>query len=208
MLDAGAMRELLKAMTAQEVAQRLQPLFPTLDERDRQLSLAVYRGLARGAPVSLPAGSLNRMRDWPGVYYNAEGRVTGFWGLSLASTRHRLRVHGRDLFTWCAWDTLFLPAVLGTRIEVASTCRATGEPVRLAVRPDAVEWSEPRELAVSFAVPDSEAVRADVISSFCHHVHFFASKKAQLPPSAFLLPLEEAFHVGQLLNRRRYGAAP
>jgi Alkylmercury lyase len=172
-------------VTPAEVAGRLDPLFPPLDELGRAISLDIYRSLARGAPVELSDAAARRAREWPGVYYDGE----------------------RELYAWCVWDTLFLPAVLGTRIEVASTCRATGEPVRLVVRPDAVEWSEPRELAVSFVVPDSEAVRANVITSFCHHVHFFASKKAQLPPSAFLLPLEQAFHVGQLLNRRRYGAA-
>jgi alkylmercury lyase len=202
-------------MTVHEVAQRLQPLFPALDELDRRLSLAIYRHLARGAPVPLKdvfselgmdAGEgLRRMREWPGIYYDSERRVIGYWGLSLASTRHRLRIGRRDLFAWCAWDTLFLPAVLGARIEVASSCRATGAAVRLTVSPTAVESAEPPGLAVSFVVPTGEAVRADVITSFCHYVHFFTSGNAEKHPEAFLLPLPEAFEVGRLLNRRRYG---
>lgn len=192
-----------RRMTAPEVAQRLQPLFPALDERDRRLSLAVYRELARGAPVRLPAESLRRMQEWPGVYYDRDQRVIGYWGLSLAKTQHRLRVGERDLFAWCAWDTLFLPAVLGTRVEVFSTCRDTGEAVRLSVSPTRVESADPEGLAVSFAVPDAEAVRANVITAFCHHVHFF-SEKAEEHPEALLLPLPDAFEVGRLLNRRRY----
>lgn len=192
-------------MTAQEVARRLEPLFPALDERDQQLSLAIYRELARGAPVRLPAESLRRMQEWPGVYYDAEQRVIGFWGLSLAATRHRLRIDGRELFTWCAWDTLFLPALLGARIEVASTCRATGEAVRLTVSPEAVESAEPAGLAVSFIVPSEEAVRADLVTSFCHYVHFFTSGNAEKHPDALMLSLPDAFEVGRLLNRRRYG---
>ena len=191
-------------MTAEEVARRLEPLFPVLDECDQQLSLAVYRELARGAPVRLRAESLRRTQEWPGVYYDAERRVIGFWGLSLAATRHRLRIGGHELFSWCAWDTLFLPALLGARIEVASTCRASGEPVRLTVSPEAVESAEPPELAVSFVVPSEEAARADVITSFCHHVHFFTSEKADQHPEALMLPLPDAFEVGRLLNRRRY----
>lgn len=203
--------------TAQEVAQRLQPLFPALDERDQQLSLAIYRKLARGAPVDLKdlfselgmdcAEGTRRMQSWPGVYYNREQRVIGYWGLSLAGTPHRLRVGGRDLFAWCAWDTLFLPAVLDTCIEVASTCRGTAESVRLTVSPTAVESAEPLGLAVSFVVPSGEAVRADVITSFCHYVHFFTSENAEKHPEAFLLSLPDAFEVGRLLNRRRYGTA-
>lgn len=204
-------------MKVHEVAQRLQPLFPALDVLDQRLSLAIYRKLARGAPVHLSdlfselgieaADGVRRMQGWPGVYYDGEQRVIGYWGLSLASTRHRLRISGRELFAWCAWDTLFLPAVLGTRIEVASTCQATGQAVRLTVSPTAVESAEPPGLAVSFVVPSGDAVRADVITSFCHYVHFFTSEKAEKHPEAFLLSLPEAFEVGRLLNRRRYGAA-
>jgi len=199
-------------MTAQELAQRLEPLFPALDERDRRLSLALYRELAGGAPASLPEEGLKRMRDWPGVYYDAERRVIGFWGLSLAKARHRLRIGEHELFAWCAWDALFLPAVLRRRIEVESTCHGTGEAVRLAVSPTAVESAEPPQLVVSFVVPDAEAVRADVIASFCHYVYFFSSEDAAgawrgQHREGFLLSLAEAFELGRLLNLRRYGAA-
>jgi alkylmercury lyase len=200
-----------------EVAQQLERLFPALDELDQRLSLAIYRKLARGAPVGLKdlfsefgmdaAEGVRRMRGWPGVYYDDEQRVIGYWGLSLASTRHRLRIGERELFAWCAWDTLFLPAVLGTRIEVASTCRATGQAVRLAVSPTVVESAEPPGISVSFVVPDGEAVRADVITSFCHYVHFFTAENAEMHPGTFLLSLPDAFEVGRLLNQRRYGMA-
>jgi alkylmercury lyase len=198
-------------MTAHELAQHLQPLFPTLDELDQRLSLAIYRKLACGAPVGLKdlflglgmdaAEGARRMQDWPGIYYDREQRVIGYWGLALAPTRHRLRVGGRDLFAWCAWDTLFLPAVLGTTIEVRSGA------VRLTVSPTEVESADPPELLVSFVIPDAKAVRANVITSFCHYVHFFTSENAEKHPEAFLVPLPEAFEVGRLLNRRRYGAA-
>lgn len=194
------------------VAERLARLFPELDATGRETSLDIYRKLSRGAPVELGDAAARKAKEWPGVYYDAERRVIGFWGLSLAPMRHRLRVGARELFAWCAWDTLFLPAVLGARIDVASVCEATGVPVRLAVQPDAVEWARPRELAVSFVIPDSKAVRADVITSFCHYVHFFASQEAaalwlEKQRDAFLLSLADAFEVGRLLNRRRYGAA-
>lgn len=199
-------------MNAPEAAWRLQPLFPNLDEADRRLSLAIYRELARGAPVSLAAESRRRMRDWPGVCYDAEQRVIGFWGLALADTPHRLRVDGHDLFSWCAWDTLFLPAVLGARIEVESTCRGTGAAVRLSLSPASVERADPPGLAVSFVIPEAELLRADMIATFCRYVCFFSSDNAAgawraQHPEGFLLSLADAFEVGQLLNRRRYGEA-
>lgn len=208
---SGAVPELLKRLTGcrdpAEVAERLDPLFPALDEPERAISLDIYRSLARGAPVRLTAAAARRAKDWPGVYYDDERRVIAFWGLALAPTRHRLRVGRRELYAWCAWDTLFLPAVLGTRIEVASTCQATGQAVRLTVSPTAVESAEPPGLAVSFVVPSEVDVRADVTTSFCHHVHFFSSESAEKHSGALLLPLADAFEVGRLLNRRRYGTA-
>ncbi len=35
-----------------------------------------------------------------------------YWGLAIAETKHRLEVDGRALYTWCAWDSLFLPEIL------------------------------------------------------------------------------------------------
>jgi len=191
----------LGELTADEVARRLEPLFPALDEAGREISLDIYRRLARGAPVVLCEAAAARVRKWPGVYYDSRGRIVGYWGLSLAPMRHRLRIGARELFAWCAWDTLFLPAVLGTRIEVES------ERVHLVVSPEKVEAADPPGLLVSFVVPSGEGVRADIITSFCHHVHFYTSETAEKPPGAFLLSLAEAFEVGRLLNRRRYGAA-
>ena len=41
------------------------------------------------------------------------GHVIGHGGLALDETVHRFDVDGRRLHAWCAWDTLFLPELLG-----------------------------------------------------------------------------------------------
>jgi alkylmercury lyase len=208
--------------TLEVLSDRLVSLFPALDADDQRLSLALYRRLAEGAPVALPALAVElampheelerRLAAWPGVYYDAERRVIGYWGLTIKPMTHRLRVDGRELFAWCAWDTLFLPAVLGRTAEVNAVCRASGRPVRLTVNPREVDSAEPEGLAVSFLVPDADAVRADLITSFCHYVHFFASADVARPwlarhPEAFLLGLDEAYEVGRRRTRARYPAA-
>jgi alkylmercury lyase len=109
---------------------------------------------------------------------------------------HRLRVDGRELYGWCAWDTLFLPELLGVAAEVGSACRASGAPVRLRVTPRDVQSAEPAGVLVSFLLPEAEAVNADVITSFSHYVHFFSSRDAAQPwldahPETFLLPLAD-----------------
>lgn len=209
--------------TVEVVAKQLLEVFPVLDATEQRLSLALYRRLAEGSPVALsalaaelgmPRGEAERrVRDWPGVYYDPEGRVIGYWGLGLHSTAHKLRVAERELHAWCAWDTLFLPALLGQTVKVVSACRRSGQPVELTVSPREVESAQPGGVVVSFLVPDAGAVRADVIASFCHYVHFFTSAGAAQPwlaqhPAAFLLTLDEAYRVGQLRTRARYAAMP
>ena len=209
--------------TVETLVDQLLKVFPALDEIDQKLSLALYRRLAKGLPVALSAIAAEvevpitqvepRVERWPGVYYDDERRVVGYWGLSLKPMSHQLRVDGRKLFARCAWDTLFLPELLGQTAEVLSVCRASGEAVRLCVSHRAVERAEPREMVVSFLFPDESAVRHDVISNFCHYVHFFVSSKDAQPwlaqnSGAFVLSLDEAFEVGQRRNRALYSAVP
>ncbi|MCQ4438245.1 organomercurial lyase, partial [Clostridioides difficile] len=39
------------------------------------------------------------------------GNVVGY-GLTLRETPHTFEVDGRRLYTWCAFDTLFFPALI------------------------------------------------------------------------------------------------
>lgn len=206
-----------------DLAQHVLAAYPALDEFEKRLSVALYRELARGAPVTLQALADRievssdevacRLESWPAVRRDELQRIIGYWGLTIVPTRHRMRVGERDLYGWCAWDTLFLPALLGVRAHVHSICRATGAPVRLAVGPDALEAPVPADLALSFVLPEPGAMRRDVVASFCSHVHFFCSAELagacrELPSSAFVLSLDEAFEAGRLRNGGRYGTVP
>jgi alkylmercury lyase len=183
---------------------------------DEHIALAVYRRLAEGSPapaleVAGRAGAaVERLQEllaaWPGVYLDEEKNVIGFWGLTITelSPTHRLEVHGRQLFAWCAWDTLFLPGILDATARVESVCPTTGETISLVVSPEGIlETSHPGAV-VSFLSPDQH-FDADVIQSFCHFVHFFASPEAGEPwtaehPGTFLLSLEDAFELGRQVN--------
>jgi alkylmercury lyase len=94
---------------------------------------------------------------------------------------------------------------------VHSICHATGAPVRLTVGPDALEAPVPADFALSFVLPEAGVMRRDVVASFCSHVHFFRSAELaaacrELPSSAFVLVLGEAFEAGRLRNSGRYWA--
>jgi alkylmercury lyase len=193
-----------------ELSSALLRVFPPLDESGRRIALHMYRELARGAPVAPAGEALARLRSWPGVYFDERERVIGFWGLTIVPMPHRLRIGERRLYAWCAWDTLFLPELVGADIDVQSACKASARAVRLTVTPAGVERASPAGTVLSFLVPEAEAVNADVITSFCHHVHFFQSADAALPwlaerPKAFPLSLADAHELGRRINRARYG---
>jgi alkylmercury lyase len=154
---------------------------------DPPLALALLHALARGDPLTDSQLATITDRDqaqvtdalarWPNVQRDQQERVIAFSGLSLRPTAHLVALGERDLFTWCAWDTLFLPALLDQPASVRSRCPATGAEVRLIVEPERIRYRRPETLFVSF--PPAAAVSAsDVTGSFCCHVHFLAGPNA------------------------------
>ncbi len=136
------------------------------------------------------------------------GNVVGLMGLSLNDHPHDFEVDGQDLHTWCAWDTLFLPALLGQTAHVVSKDPATGQEVRLKVTPDGVERAQPEDVLVSVVIPDEEigsSGNAEQIQAvFCNFIHFFTTADAAAAwfserdmPVSFLT-LDEAVKLGRL----------
>lgn len=63
-----------------------------------------------------------------------EGRISGIVGLTLDPTRHRIQLEGTELFTWCAFDAIGIPAALGSDAVVSTVCRQCGEPIEVEIR--------------------------------------------------------------------------
>jgi alkylmercury lyase len=207
------------------LAQTVLDAHPKLEALGRRLSLELYRKLIEGEPV--PRGVLARQLDvpldavdgildgWPGVFSDSERRVVGYWGLSLPSAysgSHRLTIDDRCFSAWCAWDTLFLPELIGRTARVESTSPASRAPVRLTVSPERVEGVEPREASMSFLVPDPPGVQKDVVASFCHFIHFFPSREAgegwaARRPGTFVLSIDDAYALARRKNAAQYGNA-
>lgn len=188
---------------------------PDLTESDQQVWLTLYRLLGEGGPVSpaqvAAASEVSeeeieaRLQKWPGVFRDDADRVVGFWGLTVTEMPpHEILLDGRKLWAWCAWDTLFLPERLGATLDVASRCPTTGEKISLRVAPEGVISVEPREVLVSMLEPTGP-FDADVITSFCHYVHFFVDAQAgekwtSEHPGTFLISLEDAFELARVTN--------
>lgn len=191
-------------------------------------AVALYRELAKGRPVDAeqfaralditPAEAralLERDAIKREIYPDAQGRVVGFGGLAAAPMHHRFEVNGRSLWTWCAWDTLFIPEILGRPARVTSPDPESRELVRLTVTPDRIESVEPSDAVISFTKLDAEAFAtsaATIMGSFCHYIFFFTSRASgerwtAKHPGTFLCTLDDAFTLAKRLNAANLGGA-
>lgn len=195
-------------------------VFPALNIEERQLTLKIYTMLAEGDAVSLNrlAAALDRspesvsetLSQWPGIFYDEAGLIVGFWGLSVKDMRHRLIVHGKTSYAWCAWDTLFIPALLNATVEIVSACAVSSVEIRLTVSPAGIEAVDPGDVVLSFLAPDERELREDVTTNFCHFVQFFRSQSdaeawVSAHEGSFVLALDDAFTLGKKVNAARYG---
>jgi len=124
---------------------------------------------------------------------------------------HRIHLDGRTLSAWCAWDTLFLPELLGETVTVTSRSPATDATISLSVTPTGPIDVQPADTVVSFLLPEADFA-SDVIQRFCHFVHFFASpddsqRWTREHPGTFVLSVADAYRLGQLTNHALFGAA-
>lgn len=209
---------------ATHLAHLLAEALPDLS-RDTILSLALLRLLAQGQPVPLAslAANLHRTEEavaqgvqtLANVERDEQGRIVAAVGLSLLPTPHHFAIAGRALYTWCAFDTLMYPALLGESASVSSPCPVTGAPIHLQVTSEGVQQLDPPDAVVSLVVPDAEAACCDVRGAFCNIVHFFVSREAaetwasQQPAGQplHILSVPAAFAIGAHITQQLYGAA-
>src|SRR2546425_4272538 len=170
---------------------------PTMTGEEQRLGLEMYRQLARGEPVSraelaraleAPTDTVEELLGRPNLksltYTDEGGQIIGFGGLAVREMPHRFKVDGRTLYTWCAWDSLFIPVILGVAAEVESPVPGSSAPVRLSVAPDGVNRLGPRPAAISFLLPSAQTFQPDplkAIATFCHTTFSFPNPAA-LPP--------------------------
>jgi len=207
----------------EELVTTVNDLFPKLTADEQRISVALYRLLAQGRPVAreglaarvaLPLAWVDAvLREWYGVFYDAAGEIIGYWGLALKETKHRFRVNGRTLFAWCAWDTLFIPPILGAVAEVESHCPVTSDLIQLTVSSRGVEAANPESTVISFVTPAQAKLKENVVLNFCHYVHFFRSADVAEDwlakhPGTHLLTLAEAWMLGREKNAAQYAAFP
>jgi alkylmercury lyase len=193
---------------------------PGLGPDAPRLTVALWRLLAAGRPLSQEqvTQTLSRLRMSSealtslqgGVEYDGRGNIVGVVGLSLNPTsENRLQIDNQILYTWCAWDALFIPLFLKQPVLVDVQTDPPGEYIRIKLTSEGVESYEPQSTVVSLIVPQPAAIgetftTEDIWMAFCNHVHFFRSRESASAwfvgrdYEPLLLSIEEGYELGRL----------
>jgi alkylmercury lyase len=178
--------------------------------------IQVIRFLAHGRPVStdrfaalshLPLdevqAAFSQLKKC-GAEFDDQGHLVGAI-LSLNPTPHQFRVNGRELFAWCALDTLFLPTLLQQSAQVESTCPATGAILRLTITPEGVQMLDPSGMILSIVTPGitpgcEPGAKSGPHGPVCSAMHFFSSGEAARPwliahPGLVIFSVQEAWQL-------------
>jgi alkylmercury lyase len=188
---------------------------------DANLSRAAIQLLAEGHPATADALATTTgathdqiedlIRGAQALGYEVEnGAVVGA-ALTLRPTQHRFQVRGRELFTWCGFDALFIPIMLDEQADVTSTCPTTGVEIQLTVEADGtVSAASPTTTVVGIVGHDVTSCCATTgpHSDVCTQMPFFASRQAGEQwqaghPGVAIVDLDDAREIA-----RAYVAAP
>jgi alkylmercury lyase len=192
---------------------------PHFEPPQARFLIQIWRQVAKGEPVApeqikqIAAGVEIPLDDATAFIKQAgerdkNGNVVGFVGLSQNKHAHKFQVNGYTFSTWCAWDSLFLPIMLGQTAQVESTCPTTKEIIRLNITPEKVAQYKPANAIVSIVTPQPSKSGPESVEQvwmvFCHQVHFFSNRQAasrwfsEKNLEGSFLSIEEGFELGSL----------
>src|SRR5699024_10312729 len=101
-----------------------------------------------------------------------ENRIEGIAGLTLRPTRHRLTYDGTATHTWCAFDSVGIPAALGVDATATTDCGHCGAAIEIELRAGEVGATE-RWGWMPALDPDETAL----ITNFCSKADLFCSRE-------------------------------
>ena len=174
-----------------------------------------------GLPLEQIEAAFNRFKI-AGGEFDDEGNLVGA-ALTLNPTPHRFRLNGKQLFTWCSLDALFLPGLLEQTAEVRSICPVTGETIELTIAPEGIIAATPEQVVLSITIPGISCEAGDSCapnktgpqSDACSQMYFFSSLEAaevwlKDHPGVVILTVDQAYRLARenWIDRLRVNEAP
>jgi alkylmercury lyase len=202
-------------------------------EQDLDLCSHIASAVLSGKPFTptVLASSLStnqhdlsqRLARLPGVEFDHRGRILG-WGFTLVPTSHQVRIGGKQLFAWCAFDTIQFPPALHVEAQIHSTCPVTGAPIQFVVTTEGeIQDLTEAQARLSLLIPEHCVTSGNTrlivpehdgkgegiprgCPAFCEQSLFFQSEEAAstfltMHPQAMLLSLEEAAQLARLITQ-------
>lgn len=134
----------------------------------RPVPLATLTEATGLAPEALDAALTELVAA--GTVTLADDEVVAAAGLSVVPAAHRVRLDGVDLWTWCAFDAIGIPAALGLDALASTRC-----PVCAAVLEIALPQGEPpADSPLLGWLPDRRC--SNVQADFCPEANLFCSR--------------------------------
>ena len=193
----------------------LSAMMPVLTLQQKLLANIIYQTLALGESVSMAMimKKLNISTVEAKILVNSldeiekdqQSNITGFRGLSLTRGEFNIQVNNRQLFCWCAFDTLFVADLLSTPCKVIAQCGQSQQALSFTIDRNEIIYGHCESIFMSLALPSKECYQSNLQACFCHYVKFFKSKKlaqtwAQEYSDICILPLQQAFELAKQRN--------
>jgi alkylmercury lyase len=201
----------------QSTVEQLLELLPNLNVEERQISKFLYQKLSLGRPVSIEsiADEFHKsiqeiqvlLKQMAYVEYSATGEISAYRGVTLNQTRHYLFHNNFKIYTWCAFDTLFLADLLVEPVSIASNCPTCGKRIAFDVNDRNITSSKESDTVMSFIIPDKVDYCENLQNAFCCKVHFFCNQQCgsewvNLSHEISFFDLAESLVIAQERNRQ------
>ncbi|MCH8907799.1 MAG: hypothetical protein IH840_11980 [Candidatus Heimdallarchaeota archaeon] len=187
---------------------------PDLEEGEIKFSLELLNLISQGAPVSRDesekiASSLGLSEEKSRHIIESfterdeQGRIVGLFGLTQNEYAHKFEIDDKQLYTFCGWDTLFLPQLLNKTAKVEVVDAQTKEIVTVEISPEGVISYSPTSAVLSIVLPEEKIeTLLQAYAIFCTHVRFFASENninewfTDRDYTPVIYSLDEGFQLG------------
>lgn len=114
----------------------------------------------------------SRLSDRETLLTTDDGRIEAIAGLTLRETRHELVLGGTTINTWCAFDSVGIPAALGADAVARTSCGHCGAQIEVpftagaTAREDLWGW-----------IPALDPGERSLMTNFCSKADLFCSRE-------------------------------
>lgn len=128
-----------------------------------------------------------------------EGRIDGIAGLTVRPTRHQLTIDGQLSHTWCAFDSVGIPAALGMNATAVTSCGHCQDRIE-------VQFTAGKTASTEMWgwLPALGSDKTQLITEFCSAADLFCSRDhldrwyvAAGRPEGEALPIEDLMEAGR-----------